>query len=52
MSKDLYISTGRDTGALYAKVNCKSDEDIEIKKKAILVQHLDEYGTEIGKLFT
>lgn len=49
--KDLYISTGRDTTALYAKINCTADQDIETKKKAILVQYLSEYGTEIGMCY-
>ena len=48
-SKDLYISTSQESDALYAKINCPADEDIKVKNKAILVNHLKEYGTEIGK---
>lgn len=48
-SKNLYISCGKDSKALYAKVNCAATEDLVTQKKAILVVNLAEYGTEIGK---
>lgn len=47
-SKNLYISCGKDSKALYAKVNCAATEDAVTQKKAILVVNLAEYGTEIG----
>lgn len=46
-TKDLYISTGRETEALYAKINCAADQDEDTKKKAILLKNLGEFGTEI-----
>lgn len=48
-SKNLYISCGKDSKALYAKVNCAETEDAVTQKKAILVVNLAEYGTEIGR---
>lgn len=47
-SKNLFISPRKDSNAIFSKVNCSADEDIEIKSKAILVQHLAEYGTDYG----
>lgn len=47
-SKNLYISCGKESKALYAKVNCAATEDAVTQKKAILVVNLAEYGTEIG----
>ncbi|XP_037028956.1 uncharacterized protein LOC119069157 [Bradysia coprophila] len=46
-SKNLFISCGKDSKALYAKVNCPETEDVATQKKAILVLNLAEYGTEI-----
>lgn len=48
-SKNLYISCGKDSKALYAKVNCAASEDVATQKKSILVVNLAECGTEIGK---
>lgn len=48
-SKNLYISCGKDSKALYAKVNCAATEDAATQKKAILVVNLGEFGTEIGR---
>lgn len=47
-SKNLYISCGKGSKSLYAKVNCAATEDVATQKKAILVVNLAEYGTEIG----
>lgn len=48
-SKNLYISCGKDSKSLYAKVNCAATEDVTTQKKAVLVANLAEYGTELGK---
>lgn len=47
-SKELYVTPARDSNALYTKINCASDVEAEIKKKAIRTQFLNEYGTDIG----
>lgn len=48
-SKTLLISPRKESQALFSKVNCSADADDEVKNKAILVQHLEEYGTDYGK---
>lgn len=48
-SKTLLISPRKDSQALFSKVNCSADADDEVKNKAILVQHLEEFGTDFGK---
>lgn len=42
------MSTGRESTALYTKINCPHDAESEIKQMAIRSQHLAEYGKDIG----